>query len=58
VTGVDLVKAQLRIAAGETIDRIGIRHASRVDPNGFGIELRINMERPCAPTASLCRPPA
>ena len=44
VTGVDLVKAQLRIAAGETIDRIGIRHASRVDPNGFAIELRINME--------------
>ncbi|MFZ0209907.1 MAG: carboxyl transferase domain-containing protein [Roseiarcus sp.] len=44
VTGVDLVKAQLRIAAGETIDRIGIRHASRVDPNGFAIQLRINME--------------
>ncbi len=44
MTGVDLVKAQLRIAAGETIDRIGIRHAGRVDPNGFAIQLRINME--------------
>ncbi|MDO7843127.1 acetyl-CoA carboxylase family protein [Sphingomonas immobilis] len=44
VTGVDLVQAQLRIAAGETLDAIGITAASGRAPAGFAIQLRINME--------------
>lgn len=43
VTGVDLVKTQLRIAAGETLKDVGLTEAPA--PRGFAIELRVNMER-------------
>ncbi|MGE5396097.1 MAG: acetyl-CoA carboxylase biotin carboxylase subunit [Chitinophagales bacterium] len=52
VTGLDLVKAQIRIANGE---EIGIKQ-SDIKPNGWAIECRINAEdpvndfRPCAGT--------
>jgi acetyl-CoA carboxylase biotin carboxylase subunit len=43
VTGLDLVKAQIRIAAGETLDQI-IRGPVRLC--GHAIECRINAEHP------------
>ena len=42
VTGIDLVRAQLRIAGGETLAQIGI--AASMPTRGVAIELRINME--------------
>ena len=44
VTGVDLVKAQIRIAAGETLDEILPQRP--VVPHGHAIECRINAENP------------
>lgn len=43
VTGVDLVKTQLRIAAGATLKDVGLAEAPA--PRGFAIQLRVNMER-------------
>jgi len=43
VTGVDLVKAQIRIAAGETLDSI---LGGKVIRRGHAIECRINAENP------------
>ncbi|MEQ9144823.1 MAG: carboxyl transferase domain-containing protein [Parvibaculaceae bacterium] len=42
VTGVDLVKTQLRLAAGESLKDIGL--ATPPAPRGHAIQLRINME--------------
>ena len=44
VTGVDLVKSQIRIAAGETLDEILTRAGSTM--RGHAIECRINAEHP------------
>ncbi len=43
VTGIDLVKTQLRIAAGATLKEVGLTETP--SPRGFAIQLRINMER-------------
>jgi acetyl-CoA carboxylase biotin carboxylase subunit len=43
ITGVDIVKAQLRIAAGETLDSI---LPPRLEIRGHAIECRINAEHP------------
>jgi len=43
ITGVDLVKAQLRIAAGERLDAI---LPAKVEMRGHAIECRINAEHP------------
>jgi acetyl-CoA carboxylase biotin carboxylase subunit len=43
VTGVDLVKAQLRIASGETLSEI---LPSKIEIRGHSIECRINAEHP------------
>lgn len=43
VTGIDLVKAQLRIAAGETLAQIGLTDTP--SPRGYAVQLRVNMER-------------
>ncbi len=42
VTGIDLVKTQLRIAAGKTLNAIGL--GTVPEPRGYAIQLRINME--------------
>ncbi|MFM2125462.1 MAG: acetyl-CoA carboxylase biotin carboxylase subunit [Acidobacteriota bacterium] len=44
VTGVDLVKAQIRIASGESLDEILPKRALRL--RGHAIECRINAEHP------------
>ena len=43
VTGVDLVKTQLRIAGGATLKEVGLTETPV--PRGFAIQLRVNMER-------------
>ncbi|MEP2828795.1 carboxyl transferase domain-containing protein [Parvibaculum sp.] len=43
VTGIDLVKTQLRIAGGETLANLGLRETPA--PRGYAIQLRVNMER-------------
>jgi acetyl/propionyl-CoA carboxylase alpha subunit/acetyl-CoA carboxylase carboxyltransferase component len=42
VMGIDLVAAQLRIAAGQPLASLGLARAST--PNGYAIQLRVNME--------------
>ncbi|MBI3802019.1 MAG: biotin/lipoyl-binding protein, partial [Deltaproteobacteria bacterium] len=44
VTGVDLVKAQLQLAAGQSLRELGLDALPREKPRGFAIELRINAE--------------
>ena len=41
VWGVDLVKAQLRLAGGASLDEVGVKGAV---PRGHAIQLRVNME--------------
>lgn len=41
--GVDIVQAQLRLAAGDTLDELGLGH--RAPRAGFAIQARVNMER-------------
>ncbi len=44
VMGVDLVKTQLRIAAGDSLAQIGLLNEGVGEPRGFAIQVRINME--------------
>ncbi|MEC4720873.1 carboxyl transferase domain-containing protein [Noviherbaspirillum sp. CPCC 100848] len=44
VTGIDLVKAQLRIAGGHSLRELGLLQDSIPAPRGHAIQLRINME--------------
>ncbi len=44
VTGVDLVQAQLRVAAGESIADLGLDAPDTRQPCGFAIQARINLE--------------
>ena len=45
VTGVDLVRAQLRIAGGESLHAVGLSQSSVPTARGFAIQARVNMER-------------
>ncbi|QNO36518.1 pyruvate carboxylase [Protaetiibacter sp. SSC-01] len=47
VTDVDLVQAQMRIAAGETLADLGLRQ-EELQPRGFAIQCRITTEDPAA----------
>jgi acetyl/propionyl-CoA carboxylase alpha subunit/acetyl-CoA carboxylase carboxyltransferase component len=44
VLGVDLVKAQLAVAAGATLASLGLAQAAVPAPRGYAMQLRINME--------------
>ena len=44
VTGLDLVKAQLQLAAGARLDELGLTQAEIPLPRGHAIQLRVNME--------------
>jgi acetyl/propionyl-CoA carboxylase alpha subunit/acetyl-CoA carboxylase carboxyltransferase component len=66
VTGVDLVRSQLQIAAGETLEGLGLTQPDIPKPLGFAIQLRINTEvpgadggaRPAAGTIDIFEPPS
>lgn len=45
VTGVDLVKTQLAIASGETLEELSLTRDRVPDARGFAVQMRINMER-------------
>ncbi|WP_439364588.1 carboxyl transferase domain-containing protein [Bradyrhizobium sp. DASA03005] len=44
VLGVDLVRAQLAVAAGSTLASLGLAQASIPKPRGYAMQLRVNME--------------
>jgi len=44
VTGIDLVKAQLHLANGESLIQLGLTQHEIPAPRGFALQLRINME--------------
>jgi acetyl/propionyl-CoA carboxylase alpha subunit/acetyl-CoA carboxylase carboxyltransferase component len=66
VLGIDLVKAQLRIAAGATLAEIGLQENALLRPRGYAMQLRVNMEsmqrdgstRPTSGTLNAFEPPA
>lgn len=45
VAGHDLVALQLEVAAGRTLAELGLGGRKGVSPNGYAIQLRVNMER-------------
>ncbi|MGE0420382.1 MAG: carboxyl transferase domain-containing protein, partial [Acetobacteraceae bacterium] len=44
ITGIDLVRTQLLIAGGATLDTVGLHPDTLPTPRGHAIQLRINME--------------
>ncbi|HEX5513817.1 MAG TPA: biotin carboxylase N-terminal domain-containing protein [Gammaproteobacteria bacterium] len=44
ITGIDLVQAQLLLAGGESLESLGLTQAQIPAPQGFAMQLRINME--------------
>ncbi len=66
VLSVDLVGAQLAVAAGATLVSLGLDQASVPKPRGFAMQLRINMEtmdatggtQPTGGTLAVFEPPA
>ncbi len=66
ITGIDLVKTQLRLAAGHSLDDLNLRQRDIPAPRGFAIQARINMEtmtadgavRPSGGTIAAFEPPA
>ncbi|MFG2651878.1 carboxyl transferase domain-containing protein [Streptomyces sp. NPDC048436] len=52
VTGVDLVAAQLRLAAGESLAALGLS-GPVPEPRGYAIQARVNAESPAADGAAL-----
>ncbi len=45
VTGVDLVRTQLRLAGGDSLEAIGLSQNEIPTPRGYAIQARVNMER-------------
>ena len=66
LTGVDLVKAQLRLARGCSLAELGLAQANVEFRRGFAMELRVNLEtidasgraRPAAGTLTAFEPPS
>jgi pyruvate carboxylase len=46
ITGIDLVRSQIRIAAGESLDELGLGKQENIQAHGFSIQCRINAEDP------------
>ena len=44
VTGIDLVQAQIRVAAGASLEDLGLLQEAIPAPRGFAIQLRLNTE--------------
>jgi len=44
VTGIDLVRTQLELAAGRSLDALGLTQDRLPAPRGFAIQVRVNME--------------
>lgn len=44
VTGLDLAQLQIRLAAGASLDELGLEQARIPAPRGFAVQLRINLE--------------
>jgi len=44
VTGIDLVKLQIQLAAGHSLAELGMQQAEIPKPRGFAMQVRINME--------------
>jgi acetyl-CoA carboxylase carboxyltransferase component/biotin carboxyl carrier protein len=65
-TGIDLVRAQLEVAAGRSLRELGLRQADIAQPRGFAIQVRINLEtvdaegttRPSGGTLTAFEPPS
>lgn len=45
VFGIDLVQLQLRIAAGESLDAMGVSQQTIAKPKGYAMQCRVNLER-------------
>ena len=45
VTGVDLVRTQLDLSAGKTLESLGLSVGATPAPRGYAIQLRVNMEK-------------
>jgi len=66
ITGIDLVRAQLQLAAGRTLADLGLEQSKVPEPRGQAIQLRINMEtmtrdgtvRPSGGTITAFEPPS
>jgi biotin carboxylase len=66
VTGLDLVQAQLELAAGKTLAEVSLDQRSIPAPRGFAIQVRVNAERmerdgairPAAGTLTQFEPPS
>jgi acetyl/propionyl-CoA carboxylase alpha subunit/acetyl-CoA carboxylase carboxyltransferase component len=44
VTGIDLVKVQLRLAAGRSLADLGLLQSDVPEPRGFALQARVNLE--------------
>ena len=44
VTGVDIVQSQIQLAAGATLDELGLEDPDIARPRGYAIQARVNME--------------
>src|SRR5579885_2734700 len=66
VTGIDLVRLQLELASGRTLDALGLRQQDVPAPRGYAIQVRVNMEtmtpageaRPSGGTLAAFDPPS
>ncbi|HZQ39075.1 MAG TPA: carboxyl transferase domain-containing protein, partial [Dehalococcoidia bacterium] len=66
VTGIDLVRLQLELASGQTLDALGLRQQDVPAPRGYAIQVRVNMEtmtpageaRPSGGTLAAFDPPS
>jgi acetyl/propionyl-CoA carboxylase alpha subunit/acetyl-CoA carboxylase carboxyltransferase component len=66
VTGVDIVKTQLKLASGQSLAQLHLTQEDIPEPRGFAIQVRINMEtmsadgaaKPSGGTLSAFEPPS